>query len=181
MTFEMSFIPDKNDPRWTRRDGIFIRRGEGITKWVIGDTTTVKISAAETDGALGVLESSVPPGGGAIAHAHGREDEAFYVLSGDFEFINGDETVTAGPGDFFFVPQGNRHGFTNIGALPGTLLTFLLPGGHERFWLDNGIDPEPGRPAPTWGPEDFAALVPELAKHQVTLFPDAPATVRNRI
>lgn len=41
MTFEMPPIPGKDDPRWTRRDGIFVPRGEGITKWVIGDTTTV--------------------------------------------------------------------------------------------------------------------------------------------
>ena len=94
MTFELPPIPDLDDPRWTRRDGLFVRRNEGITKWVIGDTTTVKITAAQTSGALGVLESSVPPGGGAVAHAHGREDEAFYVLSGDFAFINGDETIT---------------------------------------------------------------------------------------
>ncbi|WP_405970468.1 cupin domain-containing protein [Streptomyces sp. NBC_00988] len=171
MTFGLPAIPDKDDPRWTRKDGIFVPRTGGTTKWVIGDTTTVKISAAQTNGALGVLESSVPPGGGAVPHAHGREDEAFYVLSGDFEFVNGDQVISAGPGDFFFVPQGNRHGFTNTGALPAKLLTFLLPGGHERFWLDNGVDPEPGKPAPVWGPENFAALIPELTKHQVTLLP----------
>jgi mannose-6-phosphate isomerase-like protein (cupin superfamily) len=171
MTFISPPIPDQDDPRWTRKDAIFVPRGGGVTKWVIGDTTTVKISGTQTGGTLGVLESSVPPGGGAIAHSHGREEEAFYVLDGDFAFINGDETIAAGPGDLLFVPRGNRHGFTNTGKLPGRLLTFMLPAGHEEFWLDNGIDPVPGRPAPVWGPEELAALVPELAKHQVTMMP----------
>ncbi|MFC9754698.1 cupin domain-containing protein [Streptomyces sp. NPDC056921] len=41
--------------------------------------------------------------GGALPHAHGREEEAFYVLSGDFGFVNGDKIIEAGPGDLFFV------------------------------------------------------------------------------
>lgn len=82
----------------THRDGVLVRRDEGITKWVQGDSTTVKLTAAQTNGALGVLETVVDPGGGAMPHAHGREEEAFYVISGDFDFINGDQTVRALPG-----------------------------------------------------------------------------------
>ncbi|MFI6339814.1 cupin domain-containing protein [Streptomyces sp. NPDC050535] len=173
MTFVLPRVPDQEDPRWTRRDGIFVRRDEGVTKWMTGDTTTVKISSAQTSGALGVLETSVPPGGGALPHAHGREEEAFYVLSGDFDFVNGDEIIQAGPGDLLFVPRGNRHGFTNTGALPAKLLTFIMPGGHEGFWLDNGTDPQPGKSAPPLGPEGFAALAQELVRHQVTVMPDS--------
>ena len=68
LTFELA-IPGSDDSRWTRRDGVLIRRDEGITKWVQGDTTTVKLTAAQTNGALGVLETVVNPGGGAIPHA----------------------------------------------------------------------------------------------------------------
>ncbi|WP_405970462.1 cupin domain-containing protein [Streptomyces sp. NBC_00988] len=172
MTFVLPPVPDEDDPRWTRRDGIFVRRDQGVTKWMAGDTTTVKISAAQTGGAVGVLETSVPPGSGALPHAHGREEEVFYVLSGDFDFVNGDKIIQVGPGDLLFVPRGNRHGFTNTGDLPAKLLTFIMPGGHEDFWLDNGIDPEPGKAAPPLRPEDFAALAAELANQQVTIMPD---------
>src|SRR5262245_5842648 len=105
MTFEIA-VPDEDDARWTRRDAVFVPRGEGVTKWVSGDATTVKITAGQTGGVLGVLETAVNPGGGAVPHSHGREEEAFYVLSGDFEFVNGDQTLAAGPGDFLFVPRG---------------------------------------------------------------------------
>ncbi|WP_409473635.1 cupin domain-containing protein [Streptomyces sp. HC307] len=173
MTFDVP-IPDENDPRWTRRDGIFVGRDDGPTKWLAGDLTTVKITAVQTGGSLGVLETTVSPGSGPIAHAHGREDEAFYVLSGDFEFLNGDQTIEAGPGDFLFIPRGNRHRFTNIGPRPGNLLTFMLPGGHEQFWLDKGIDPVPGEPPPVWGPDSIGPLLEELARHQVTIMPEEP-------
>ncbi len=173
MTFKVP-IPDENDPRWTRRDGILVTRDEGATKWLAGDLTTVKISAAQTNDSLGVLETTVLPGGGPIAHAHGREDEAFYVLNGDFEFLNGDQTLKAGPGDFLFIPRGNRHRFTNIGPRPANLLTFMLPGGHEGFWLDNGIDAVPGQPMPEWDPAQLGPLIEELTRHHVTLLPEGP-------
>jgi mannose-6-phosphate isomerase-like protein (cupin superfamily) len=178
VTFEFA-LPGPEDPRWTRRDGILVRRDQGITKWVQGDTTTVKLSATQTNGALGVLETVVNPGGGAIPHAHGREEEAFYVLSGDFDFINGDQTLRAGPGDLIFIPRGNRHGFTNVGALPATLLTFMFPGGHEQFWIDNGEDPTPGGRPPVWGPDKLAEVAGELARHHVTVMPDPSSSTTN--
>jgi mannose-6-phosphate isomerase-like protein (cupin superfamily) len=173
VTFEMAEVA-ADDPRWTRTDGIFVPRTGGITKWVGGDTTTVKISREQTDGALGVIEIAVHPGGGAAAHSHGREAEAFYVLSGDFEMINGNKVIHAGPGDFFYVPQGNRHGFTNIGKLTGLLLTFMIPGGHEEFWLETGQDPVPGEYPPAWGPEKMAEVMPLIAEHEVTMMPQLP-------
>lgn len=60
MTFELA-IPEPDDPRWTRRGGVLIRRDEGVTKWVQGDTTTVKLTAAQSSGALGVLQTVVNP------------------------------------------------------------------------------------------------------------------------
>ncbi|MFF2546539.1 cupin domain-containing protein [Kitasatospora sp. NPDC058063] len=171
----MSFpfpVPDNSDPRWTREGGVHVRRGEGIARRLAGDTCTITATADDTNGALGFAKAVVPPGGGAIPHAHGREEEAFYVLSGDFDVVNGDEIVKAGPGDLLFVPRDDRHGFTNTGDLPGRLLTFIMPGGHEGFWLDNGIDPEPGKAAPPLTPEDLVALTAVLARHQVTIMLD---------
>jgi mannose-6-phosphate isomerase-like protein (cupin superfamily) len=46
----------------------------------------------------------VPPGGGSVAHVHTRTDEAFYVLSGELEILNGSRTFVIGAGDFVFMP-----------------------------------------------------------------------------
>ena len=85
-----------------------------------------------------------------------------------------DQILRAGPGDLVFIPRGNRHGFTNIGALPATLLTFIFPAGHEQFWIDNGDDPVPGGHPPAWGPDKLGEVAAELARHQVTVMPDRP-------
>ncbi len=46
----------------------------------------IRMMAANTGGALGMLEAIVPPGEGPPLHVHEREDEFFRVLSGCFGF-----------------------------------------------------------------------------------------------
>ncbi|MEN3615734.1 cupin domain-containing protein [Plantactinospora sp. ZYX-F-223] len=166
-------IPDSSDPRWTNRGGILVRNGEGIVKWVAGDTYTIKVTAADTNGSLGFVETTVPPGAGPVAHAHGDEDEAFYLLIGELEFLNGDETFVAGPGDFVFIPRGNRHRFKNISTQPAKMLFLFTPGGHEGTFIDIGDDPQPGKESTPWGPENYAKAWDSLVRYNVTLLPEA--------
>ncbi|MFD6756203.1 quercetin 2,3-dioxygenase [Micromonospora gifhornensis] len=171
----MSFpfpVPDKNDPRWTARGGIFVRHSEGTHRWLAGDTYTIKVTADDTNGSLGFIEATVPPGAGPVAHSHGNEDEAFYVLSGRLEFLNGDELHVAEAGDFVFIPRGNRHRFTNVGDTDARMLVIFTPGGHEKFFVDNGDEPQPGEQPPQWGPERYAKLVDELIEQNVTILPE---------
>lgn len=56
---------------------------------------------------LGMNLSRVPPGrSGCPFHAHAREDEVFYVLSGRGLFRYGDEVLEIGPGDCISCPAG---------------------------------------------------------------------------
>ena len=55
----------------------------GTTLNVLGVTHIYKATAAETGGSFSLWEAVVPPGAGAPPHTHAREDEAFYVLSGE--------------------------------------------------------------------------------------------------
>ena len=47
-------------------------------------------------------------------HVH-QEDEIFYIVEGQAEFILGDEKRTAGPNTSFYCPSGVSHGIRNIG------------------------------------------------------------------
>jgi quercetin dioxygenase-like cupin family protein len=47
-----------------------------------GATITILVSAADSGGAIGVIETVFPPGDGVPFHMHSREDETFYVVSG---------------------------------------------------------------------------------------------------
>ena len=47
-------------------------------------------------------------------HVH-QEDDIFYIVEGQAEFILGDEKRTAGPNTSFYCPSGVSHGIRNIG------------------------------------------------------------------
>src|SRR5215510_3440317 len=64
----------------------FVREAAaGSTLNVLGVTHIYKATGAETGGSFSLWEAVFPPGAGAPPHTHEREDEAFYVLSGEIE------------------------------------------------------------------------------------------------
>ncbi|MFF2328611.1 MULTISPECIES: cupin domain-containing protein [unclassified Streptomyces] len=165
-------IPDKTDPRWTRHDGVYVRKAEGTVKWNAGDEYTIKVTAGQTGGSLGFVTGTIPPGGGPEAHAHAKEDEAFYLLSGELEFLNGDQVFTADAGDFVFIPRGNRHRFKNTGATSAELLFLFTPGGQEGFFLETGDDVVPGKTPEPWSPERYTRVGELIELYGNTLLPE---------
>jgi quercetin dioxygenase-like cupin family protein len=163
--------PKANDPRYTKRNALYVPAGEGTTIWTAGDTYTLKADAKSTNGSLTLLEASVPPGGGPAPHAHNNHDEAFYMISGELEFLNGDQAVTAGPGGFFFVPRGTRHRFINRGLHPAKMIFLFTPGGMEEVLLATS---EPARPGETPGPPrtDVSPIDPEFLARFAEMLPD---------
>jgi quercetin dioxygenase-like cupin family protein len=139
-----------DDPRYTTRGALHVPAGQGIQRWVAGDMYSVKATAKNTNGMLGFIEASVPPGGGPVAHVHNTDSEAFYVLDGELEFLDGDQIVAARSGDFVFVPPGIRHRFKNNGLHTAKLLFLFSPGGLEETFVVGGDEPEPGKPIPAW-------------------------------
>ena len=160
----MSLTADKLDdthaPRY-RSGAVHVPAGEGATTWFAGDTYTIKASGESTNRSLGLVEATVPPGGGPIAHIHTRADEAFYVLSGQLEILDGERTFVARTGDFVFIPRGTRHRFKNTGVHGTKLLFMFTPGGEEGVFR-YGDEPRPGHPPPVWAPERFKT--PEITR-----------------
>ncbi|MGK3939121.1 cupin domain-containing protein [Streptomyces caeruleatus] len=151
----------QDGPEYMKRNGIFVPPGEGDTRWIVGDTYTLKVGAPETDGALTFLEATVPAGAGAYPHVHGKHQEAFYLISGELDFTNGDDTIAAGPGSFYYVPRNTRHGFFNKGLHAAKMIFLYLPGGYEEAIFDGAPKAERGRPAPHMV-ENLPTLNPEL-------------------
>jgi quercetin dioxygenase-like cupin family protein len=109
----------------------------GPTLDVLGVTHIYKAMANDTGQHFSVWESIVPPGAGAPAHTHTREDEAFYVLSGEvlIELEGAADPLRLGPGGFLFAPRNRRHGYRNIGTVAARLLVFAIPGtGLDRMF-----------------------------------------------
>jgi uncharacterized cupin superfamily protein len=104
----------------------------------------------------------VPPGGGPPPHIHSREDETFYLLEGEIEFLLGEETILAGPGDFVSVPRGTVHRFLNVGTETAKLVLTFTPAGIDR-WFAEILDSAPNEVRP----EDVPDNVEEVAARYV--------------
>lgn len=116
--------------------------GEGETLNVLGDRYVVKIGATETGGLLTTVEATIEPQSEPPPHIHHREDESFYIIQGEFQFLLGDKTVLASTGAFVYGPRGQDHTFRNIGTNQGRLLVTTTPAGIEAFYRRlNGVPP----------------------------------------
>ena len=136
----------------------FSRPGAGRPEEVLGTTVIYKAEASETGGRLTCAEIVIPPGQGVPPHRHEREDETFYVLSGQV-VIEGDGceggTVSLDAGGFFYGPRGQVHGFRCGGTETARLLVFVTPGtGIGAMFADlaalthgHGGGPDPARVA----------------------------------
>jgi len=154
-------------------DALYVPAAAGATKWVFGDTYTIKLTSQLTKGSLGLVEASVPPGCGPVAHTHAGEDEIFYMLSGELEFLSGEQTFIAGPGDVVFIPRTVRHRFHNAGLHHVKMLFLYTPGGPENIFLEGGDEPKPGQTAQLWGPERLPGLADLMVKYGIEALPEA--------
>ncbi|HET7727893.1 MAG TPA: quercetin 2,3-dioxygenase [Candidatus Limnocylindrales bacterium] len=137
----------------------------GPAYWGPGDHYTFLVTGEESGGAYFAMEALVPPGGGPPPHIHRREDETFYLLEGEIRFRLGDETITAGPGDFVNVPRGTVHNFTNAGSETARMVLTFTPAGMERFFEET-LEPAPN--AAEGAPDNLD----EVAARYVAAAPD---------
>ena len=114
----------------------------GPAYWGRSDHYTFLVTGEESGGAYFAMEALVPQGGGPPPHIHTREDETFYLLSGEIEFTLADETITAGPGDFVNVPRGTVHRFHNTGTRTARMVLTFTPAGIER-WFEQTLERAP--------------------------------------
>lgn len=113
---------------------VILAPGEGTNLDVLGDLLTLLVSGKQTNGAFTVLSETSPPGGGTPLHTHHKEDEAMYVLEGEYEIECGDKRVRAGAGSFVFAPRDIPHKLTNVNSGSSRVLVFVSPAGFEGFW-----------------------------------------------
>jgi quercetin dioxygenase-like cupin family protein len=161
-------LPSPDDPVWTSAAGFIVRKDEGVVRLTGHETFTVKVTGEETDGALALMDGLIEPGHGNAPHVHSQEDEAFYVLTGEFEFLNGDQKFTAGPGDFIYIPKGTRHAFRNQAQEPARLLVFYTPAGPESFFLKYGATDGQAEPLRE---DQFDELADAIGAHNMVLLP----------
>ena len=141
----------------------------GSTLNVLGVTHIYKATAAETGGSFSLWEAVFPPGAGAPPHTHTREDEAFYVLSGEIliEFEGEAAPRRVSPGGFFFGARNRRHAVRNAGDRPARVLILSAPScGLDAMFAELDAATAAGTP-------EIGKLAAICAKYGVIIAPPA--------
>ncbi len=146
--------------------------GEGtISLWVLGELVTYKVPSQQTSGAYSLFEVTTQPGAGPPPHVQHREDESFYVLEGEYEFLSGEEILRVGAGSLLYIPMGTLHAHKNVGEVVGRLLASKTPGGlYEHFFKEVGkaVDGE-GRPLVLEDQPDMRRIIDVAAEHGIEI------------
>src|SRR5271154_4246883 len=100
---------------------------------VFGEPVEILIASDSTAGRSATMTQSSPPGGGPPPHSHQHEDETFFVLEGNYDFLLNGEWRKVPPGEAVHAMRGSVHAFRNCGTAPGKVLIFVVPGGFEKY------------------------------------------------
>jgi len=118
---------------------------------------------ADTSGAYCLLDVSLAPGIGVPRHTHTREDETYYVLSGELKVEVGDQSFLLRPGDTLFAPRNIPHQLKNTGETENRYLLVFSPAGFENFIDATAVTAPEGASAPTEPPRVAIQNVMDLA------------------
>ncbi|MGH9229290.1 MAG: cupin domain-containing protein [Acidimicrobiales bacterium] len=100
---------------------------------IFQQTVASLASASDSNGVLGAVEVASPRGAVPPLHVHHREDEAFYVVEGEYSVFIGDDVIRASPGTWVWGPRDVPHGY-QIHSERGRHLSLTMPGGFEAFF-----------------------------------------------
>ena len=103
---------------------------------VVGEETLVKVSPADSGGALAAFHLVAPPMSGPPRHVHSREDEWFYVLEGELVFELDGERHTVGAGGSVWLRRGVVHAYQNFTARDARLLIVTTPAAFCDFFVE---------------------------------------------
>ena len=129
--------------------------GDGETFWWESQLFTIKCS----EGGLGLVDCTLEAGSEPPMHIHTRETEFIYVLDGELTVYVADETLTAQPGGFVFLPRNVPHTFAVDGNGEARAFLMYTPNGFERVFSEHRTaDYVPGVPGPVAARHDLAVL-----------------------
>jgi quercetin dioxygenase-like cupin family protein len=148
-------------------------KGDGPAFWFFNELVVIKATAKQTGNAYALIEFLAPVGPASPYHVHRAEDEAFYVLEGQVEFISGERRQTGGPGSYVFLPRDIPHGIRVVGTSPARFLVLTTPGGFEGFVMEMG-EPASALTLPTPSAPDMDKLITLAAKYRIEILGPLP-------
>ena len=96
-----------------------------------------------------MFDWTLPAGFSTGLHVHRTQEETFYVLEGECEWLIGERLVRATTGTYVFIPPGVPHNIGNASDTPARMLMTVSPPGHEHYFeelsavVSRGSPPDP--------------------------------------
>jgi quercetin dioxygenase-like cupin family protein len=159
-----------NAEKQIKTGGFVLAADEGPAFWFLNTLTINKVSSADSQGRLSIVDHRVPPGFAPPPHIHEASDEALLILDGQFEGFCGDRAWRANPGSLVFLPRGVPHGFNVSTAGPGRAIVVVSPGGFDQFVATMG-EPAHDLRLPDPVPLDPARIAQLAAAHAIRILP----------
>jgi quercetin dioxygenase-like cupin family protein len=110
---------------------------------------SVVLTGADTGGAYCLIEASLAPGIGVPRHTHTREDESYFVLSGELEVIVGGKVFVLKAGDSLMAPRDIPHQIRNSGSVENHYILIFSPSGLDEFLVATALPAPDNAAAPT--------------------------------
>ena len=144
---------------------------------VVGDTYSILVSGAQTEGRYCLIDMLVPDGSGPPPHRHDFE-EMFTLLEGELEFTFRGKTQTVAAPMTVNIPANAPHVFKNTSGKAVHMLCLCTPAGQEEFFMSVGVPMESrAAPPPKLDSAEMAAkgkLAQELApKYRTEMLKEA--------
>lgn len=136
--------------------------------WMFDSLDTIKADASQTNGAFAAVEFRTFENSSPPLHVHTRFDNGLFVLEGNFTFVVAEETFTAGPGTWVFVPRDVARTWRCESA-EGRMLSVTAPAGFEDFYRHAGERVPEGEELPTPSEPDAAALATLAAEYGTSI------------
>jgi mannose-6-phosphate isomerase-like protein (cupin superfamily) len=131
--------------------------------WFIDTLVHIHIDGIASDGTLALLDERGRRGNMPPLHVHHRDDEAFYVISGELSLFIDGEQLRLGPGQAALAPREIPH-TRRVESEEAHWLVITSPAGFESF-VRKVAEPAPADELPPPGrPHDQAVLAQAAAK-----------------
>jgi quercetin dioxygenase-like cupin family protein len=143
--------------------------GRGI--WFLNTLVHIRISEADSEDGLSVIEHRAPFADSPPLHLHQTEDEVFHILEGELRLRVDEQTILCRPGDIVLAPRGVPHTYRVESAKGGRWVTITAHGDFERFVRSLGREAEYEElpPAVSPSPEQIAELTTKAAKFGIVI------------
>jgi quercetin dioxygenase-like cupin family protein len=143
--------------------------GTGKAFWMLGGMYELMVGSDETDGAMTVMEMTIPPGNGPPPHTHPGA-ETVCVLEGTLRYHIEGQTFEGRPGSVFRIPAGTVENFEPAGDANLRVLVTYTPGGIENFFAEAGeVAKTHELPPPSDTPPDLERIAAIGAKHGMNI------------